>query len=140
MGKRIQGNIAMSLHIASASEQALVEDIFNSFCTQHALYLKLVELVQKTLSKVILSRGDISPILVSLARKQEILLAVKTERNRMAPSIQEYALIKSTLQPTQRMREFDAKLSEIEIVIRQFLEIEGQLKRYLDCAAGKGTA
>ena len=64
-------------------EPDLISILSTSFSLQLARYRELSDLVQKTLGKLVLTRGDVCQVMDNFKHKQEILEAIIEERERL---------------------------------------------------------
>jgi hypothetical protein len=123
-----------------ADHTLLVGELERSFTLQIEWYEKLKAIVQKILSRVILSRGDMSTVKGLLAGKRDCLEAITRERERVAGSAGKWIELKASIPRTPAVMRLEAVLTDTERVIREFLETESQLQRCLEHMMRKSAA
>jgi hypothetical protein len=121
-------------------DSALISALVASYERQLALYEELATVVQKTLSQVILTRGDVSGLMGNFERKQKLLDRILKERADVQPLVVQWQERKAGIPQSGRTMRLDALLSKIQSVIRGFLDNEEQLKKYLEHVVKKGSA
>jgi hypothetical protein len=117
----------------------LIQELTESYRLQLIWYTELRELVRKILSRLILSRGDMTELLTGLEKKQKILKNIDDERKKSFESVQKWQTIKSQIQPNAATKIFDEILQKTSIAIKEFLDEEEKLKRYLEGIIKKDT-
>jgi hypothetical protein len=118
----------------------LVDELEASFRTQIAWYEKLKAIVEKILSQVILSRGDMSAVKNLLTQKRDCLEAITRERERVRESTREWIALKASIPHTAAVMRLETVLADTERVIREFLETESQLQKCLEHMMRKSPA
>jgi hypothetical protein len=116
------------------NDSDLVSILSASYSKQLAWYEELSRIVQKTLSQIILSRGDIAVITKSILQKQKIIDLIGEERDAIKESVELFKHRKAQLTISGLTNNLDLLLAESESAIKEFLEGEDQLKRYLEHA------
>lgn len=109
----------------------IITSLCSSFSVQIEHYKTLHDRTQKILSKLILSRGDVSPLRAAFDEKQVLLEAISAEREKIKPSIVWWQENKESLGTFTFAKELDALLVVMEKAIKKFLESEDQLERHL---------
>ena len=110
----------------------LIRELCDSYRIQLGFYNTLNETVQKILSRLILSRGDLSSLKADFAEKQRCIEQIQLERlktQRQAKTWQETKALKGE---TREALELDIILGKIENTINKFLDGEDQLKKHLE--------
>jgi hypothetical protein len=120
-------------------DTTLISALQASYKRQLSLYQSLASLVQKTLSQVVLTRGDISGLVASFARKKALLESILGERAEAEPLVREWQQRKATVTQGVPTAQLDSLLSKTQSVIRDFLDGEEQLKKYLEHVVKRGN-
>jgi hypothetical protein len=113
-------------------EPDLISLLSTSFSRQLARYRELSDLVQKTLGKLVLTRGDVSQVMDNFKHKQEILEAIIEERGRVENDVATWQQNKNNFPDSPAVSGLNELLKETASTISEFLEGEAQLKRYLE--------
>ena len=121
-------------------DTTLISALQASYNRQLTLYQSLASLVQKTLSQVVLTRGDMSGLMGNFAQKKALLESILKERAGAEPLVRSWQERKATVSQTAQTAELDSLLSKTQSVIQEFLEGEEQLKKYLEHVVKRGTA
>jgi hypothetical protein len=117
----------------------LIQELTSSYNRQLVWYKELRDFVQKVLSRLILSRGDISGLMVGLEKKQKLMEQIDTERRRTADSVKKWQDLKLQLAICDEIDELNDTLEKTSIAIKDFLDEEEKLKRYLEGIIKKET-
>jgi hypothetical protein len=125
--------------MAAVDNTALIATLAASYRRQLEMYRTLTTLVQKTLSQVVLSRGDVSGVMDSFTRKQELIDAIVKERENIGDCVVLWQERKAGLKQSPQSQELDELLKATQLVIKEFLEYEEQLKKYLEHVTKKGS-
>jgi hypothetical protein len=128
------------LHYMNENDTLILRDLKNSYRQQLFYYRALGEVVRKIMSRLELSRGDFGTIKGDLTEKQRLLTCIEQERTRTAPQVNRWQEHKQRMVLTDDAREFDAILQETETVIRDFLDGEDQLRKYIESLLRKTAA
>lgn len=120
------------------TDDVLVQKVADFSRGQLQRYGELRDITRKMLSQVVLSRGDISGVVDVFKRKQQLLGEISAERRNAREAIELWQQRKAAVRQTQDTAELDNTLQQMESTIKEFLDSEEQLKRYLEHAAGKG--
>jgi hypothetical protein len=121
-------------------DTTLISALVTSYELQLSLYEELATVVQKTLSQVILTRGDVSGLMGSFEQKQKLLDRILKERANAQPLVTQWQERKAGIPQSGRTERLDTLLSKTQSVIRGFLDAEEQLKKYLEHVVRKGSA
>jgi hypothetical protein len=119
-------------------DSCCVAQLTASFTRQIQWYRELSRIVQKTLSQLVLSRGDVTPVIASVAQKNLIIDKIAEEREAIREASDFFRRRKSQMKPSPEKADLDRLLVSSESVIKEFLDGEDQLKRYLEFIMGKG--
>jgi hypothetical protein len=117
----------------------LIFALVSSYKRQLDLYRALSALVQRTLSQVVLTRGDISGLMGNFTRKRQLLDSIENERATVDGTARLWQERKAGVPKDSRTQELDGVLQTTQSVIREFLDGEEQLKKYLEHVMKKGT-
>jgi hypothetical protein len=121
-------------------DKLLVESLISTCTRQLALYRQLNDISQKILGQVVLSRGDVSGIAPALAGKQRVLAAITEERTGSQAAVTLWQERKGSIPQGERTAFLNQVLADMGAVIKQFIEKEDQLKKYLEHALGSAGA
>ena len=110
----------------------LIEELTQSFTSQIEIYKQLQVIVQKILGQIALSRGDFSGVMGLFEEKQKLLEKIEKERENSYKSVETWQKEKDTIPHSDERDHLDRTLAETEKVIKDFLETEDQLKKYLE--------
>lgn len=119
-------------------DRALIQTLCSSFEKQQAWYSELTKLVQASLSKMVLSRGDMAGVMDTMARKQRIIEEIGNERERMKDLVGAWNQRKTELESVPEGKELDRILAQTQKTIQAYLAGENQLKKYLEHLMEKG--
>ena len=111
-----------------------------SFSKQLIWYEELSRIVQKTLSQLLLSRGDVTSVMASVLEKRRIVDMIAEEREKIKETADLYKQRKDHMESSLSKNDLDCLLAKSESVIKEFLEGEEQLKRYLEFIMEKGES
>lgn len=114
------------------SDTILLQELIKSYQNQLALYAELNTISSKLLSRLIMSRGDLSQIVDDMKKKSTYLQKIDNERKQIYNYITQWEKIKSTLHENELSKSLDSLLGKTQERIQEFLSIEDQLKKYLD--------
>jgi hypothetical protein len=114
------------------NETAVIRELCDSYRIQLGFYSALNETVQKILSKLILSRGDLSVLKNEFSEKKRYLDQIDAERLKTAPLVKVWQETKSLRGGTPEAMELDEILHDTENTIKKFLDGEDQLKKHLE--------
>ena len=122
------------------NDTLVIRDLKKSYRQQLLYYRELGEIVRKIMSRLVLSRGDFGAIKDDLFEKQRLLTCIEQERMRTAPQVNRWQEYKQRMASNNDAREFDTILQETETVIRDFLDGEDQLRKYIESLLRKTAA
>lgn len=114
------------------NDTILIQTLRESFRGQLERYVGLRDVVRQLLSRIVLSRGDLSQISDGLMKKKELLDAIEAERRRVAEKIEEWQCRKKCISPSEDTRQLENVLEQVTDAIREFLNEEEQLRRYIE--------
>lgn len=120
--------------------KTLIFTLIESYKKQLSLYRRLIEIVQKALGQIVLTRGDTTALMSAFSQKQELLDAIVNERASAEQAARLWKERKGAIPQGPDTRELDELLAKTEAAIREFLEGEEQLKKYLEHMMKKGAA
>jgi hypothetical protein len=108
-----------------------ISELTGSYSLQAGLYRKLNDCVQKMYSRLVLSRGDLPQVMGMLEEKQRLINAISSERERVREIAELWSMEKTSIPESSETRRLKSVLEETETAIKEFLDIEQQLERYL---------
>lgn len=115
------------------NDTILIHKLKNSFGLQLQWYKELLDLDRKMMSKLVLSRGDISVIITGTETKNSLINKVQAERSNACEMIELWQQRKTEINSNDEERvALDKIFGEIENVIGAFLREEDLLKKYID--------
>ena len=114
------------------NDTLLIRELSDSFRMQLDYYKALSGIVRKIMTRLVLSRGNFGVIGPDLAEKQRLLVCIEGERSRTAHQVQSWQERKKGFASTPDAIELDTVLQETERVIRDFLDGEDQLRKYIE--------
>ena len=110
----------------------VIRNLTGSYRRQVAWYADLESVVGKILGRLILSRGDFAGVKADFEEKQRLLDRIEQERRDTVRDREIWRMRKNALSGEKEACEFDEVLLHAEVVIKKFLEAEGQLQRYVE--------
>lgn len=113
-------------------DNLLISELTASFTKQLEWYKSLDQLVQKALSAMVLSRGDVSSVMPNVSKKQDLLNEIVAERTRIQDQAREWQERKSSIASSPESENLNNLLEQIGSAIKAFLKSEEQLKTYLE--------
>jgi hypothetical protein len=122
------------------TDAEMLDALIISYKKQLLSYKDMAAIVQKTLSQVVLSRGDIASVMANMTEKQKHLDRIVKERDSINTFVKDWQKRKQAIGINQKTIELDDLLSQIQTAIRTFLESEEQLKKYLEHVVRKGSS
>ena len=120
-------------------DKNLIERLINSFTKQYSWYKDLGAIGQKILSRLVLTRGDITGIMPFFEKKKTILKDIDDERIMMSDNIQLWQQRKALIGDNPEVKKLTAVFENMEKAIKDFLDAEDQLRRYLEKEMKKGS-
>lgn len=121
------------------NDRILIQELTDSYNQQLVWYRELKALVQKILSRLILSRGDISGLMSGLEKKQKLMERIESERHRTSDLVNKWQDRKMHLQPCQDTAILNDVLQTTSGAIKEFLDEEEKVKKYLESIIRKET-
>ncbi|NLW31802.1 MAG: hypothetical protein GXY77_10145 [Fibrobacter sp.] len=117
----------------SENDTILIQVLKTSFSLQLQWYRELLDLDRKMMSRLVLSRGDISGIVTGMENKNRLIDMIQMERDKTCTMVGLWEKRKNELSNNDPDRvSFDEILEQIESTIREFLREEDLLKKYID--------
>jgi hypothetical protein len=120
------------------NDKILLRELTGSYTRQLGVYRELGAMVQKLLSRLVLSRGDTAILQDGLVKKRELLDRISAERAGASDLITSWQQRKAQI-PAGAAEDFTRVLADTEQAIREFLTEEDQLKRYIEGMMKKGS-
>jgi hypothetical protein len=117
----------------------LIRELTASYENQNVWYIELGNLVQKILSRLILSRGNMSELMIGLGKKKKLLEGIELERLRTAESVKRWQEIKRNVIACEETTSLNVVLDATSVAIKEFLDEEEKLKKYLEGIVKKET-
>lgn len=114
------------------NDTILIQTLTESYRGQLGRYRSLGTVVNQLLSNLVLSRGGLSQVTAGFRKKQQLLEAIEAERGRVAEMVAQWEYIKNGVGHTDAADELDTVLQQVSDAIRNFLDNETQLQRYLE--------
>lgn len=117
----------------SENDTILIQVLKTSFSLQLQWYKELLDLDRKMMSRLVLSRGDMSGIVTGMENKNRLIDMIQMERDKTCSMVGLWQKRKNELSNNDTDRiAFDEILEQIESTIREFLREEDLLKKYID--------
>lgn len=126
------GDRERMLQMMTDNDTILIQTLTDSYQRQLNLYTELRDIVRQLLSKLVLSRGDLSPVADSFQRKKELVEAVDSERKAVSECIVKWQERKTEIERTPESERFESILQKVTDTIREFLDDEEQLRKYIE--------
>ena len=117
----------------------LVRTLTDSFRSQLERYGALRDLTRQLLGKLVLGRGVLSALSDGLQKKRQLLEAIERERSRVARLVGEWEQRKTEIARTDETDCFDDLLRQVTDTIREFLDDESQMRRYLEGVVSRSS-
>lgn len=121
-------------------DMILIQVLTASYKKQFVWYIDLRDLVRKILSRLILSRGNMSELMIGLGKKKKLLESIESERSRVNESVLRWQEIKKKIAVCEETTTLNEVLETTSIAIKEFLDEEEKLKRYLEGIVKKETS
>lgn len=115
-----------------ANDKILIQQLTAVLTGQLGHYREMRDLVRKMLSRVILSRGDLSGVISCLEKKKKLLDTIESERQESSVLFVQWQNRKDSIKEDAAVAAMNSILDQTEITIREFLDEEEQLKRYIE--------
>ena len=109
-----------------------IDELTQSYSIQITYYHELKILVQKILGIITLSRGDFSGVVGLLEKKSVIMENIIKEREKSNKNVVFWQKNKNQYGTDEYSSKLDMVLEETENEIKEFLEIEEQLKKCIE--------
>lgn len=122
------------------NDTILIRTLIESYRGQLERYCSLRDTARQVMSRLVLSRGDLSQVTDGLIKKKELLEAIEIERNRVALEVARWQERKAQFEPCAETEAFEGVLRQISDAIQEFLEDEAQLRRYLEGVVSRSMA
>jgi hypothetical protein len=117
----------------------LIQELTSSYSQQLIWYKELKDVVRKILSRLILSRGNMTELIAGLEKKQRLMECIETERKRILASVQIWQENKFQFTANDEVNFFNDILTKTSDAIKDFLDEEEKLKKYLEGIIKKDT-
>jgi hypothetical protein len=114
------------------NDTILIQTLSESFRGQLKRYIGLRDVVRQLLSRIVLSRGDLSQISDGLQKKKELLEAIEAERQQIAEKVEEWQSRKNSISRSEDTDQLEHILEQVTDAIREFLSEEEQLRKYIE--------
>lgn len=115
-----------------ANDKILIQQLTAVLTGQLEHYREMRDLVRKMLSRVILSRGDLSGVIPCLEKKKTLLDTIESERQQSSDLFVQWQNRKASIREDAAVTVLNSILDQTEVTIREFLDEEEQLKRYIE--------
>lgn len=122
----------MVLHMTSYNDKILIQTLTGSFRRQLDIYTRLRDIVRQLLSKLVLSRGDLSGVSGSFQRKKELVDKIENERNSISDHIDQWQKRKNDIERTDDVEQLEEVLRKVTDTVQEFLKDEDQLRTYIE--------
>jgi len=120
------------LKTMQANDKILIQQLTTVLTGQLEHYREMRDLVRKMLSRVILSRGDLSGVIPCLEKKKKLLDTIESERQQSSDLFVQWQSRKNSIREDAAVTVLNSILDQTEVTIREFLDEEEQLKRYIE--------
>jgi len=120
------------LKTMQANDKILIQQLTAVLTGQLEHYREMRDLVRKMLSRVILSRGDLSGVIPCLEKKKTLLDTIESERQQSSDLFVQWQNRKASIREDAAVTVLNSILDQTEVTIREFLDEEEQLKRYIE--------
>lgn len=118
----------------------LIGELTGSYARQVEWYNQLKITVQKILGQIAVSRGTMTGVMGLFEEKKRLLENIERERAQSKGNTELWVQVKKELAGSESAGRLDSILADTEKAIREFLETEEQLKKYLEhYMTGKGN-
>lgn len=116
----------------------LVLELTASFKRQLLWYKELHEIGGQLLSKIVLSRGCVAGLNDCFLLKKQVLDKIQSERENTKDLVALWQQRKKLIPHSELTSDLDDVLGRMESAIKEFLESEDQIRRYLEHSMKKG--
>lgn len=121
------------------NDTLLMRDLTDSYSGQLERYGALRDITRQLMGKLVLSRGDFSSVTDGLTRKRQLLDAIETERGRIARQVMMWEKRKAAIARCEDSNRLDTVLQRVTDTIKEFLDDETQLRKYLESCIARAT-
>ena len=123
------------------NDTILMRYLTDSYRGQLERYGALRDITRQLMGKLVLSRGDVHAVTDGLTRKRRLLDEIEAERRRIERQIRTWEERKAAIARCVESDRLDGILQRITDTIKEFLDDETQLGRYLEsCITRAGSA
>ena len=122
----------MKLKTMQANDKILIQRLTAVLTGQLEHYREMRDLVRKMLSRVVLSRGDISGVIPCLEKKKRLFDVIESDRQECSDLFAQWQNRKGSIKEDALVAQMNSILDQTEITIREFLDEEEQLKKYIE--------
>jgi hypothetical protein len=114
------------------NDTILIQALTDSYRGQLIRYCGLRDVARQLMGRLVLSRGDFSQVTEGLHKKQRLLEDIETERKRVAEQVTQWERRKAHIARCTETDLFESVLLQVTNAIREFLDDEAQLRKYLE--------
>ena len=118
----------------------LIQELTDSYRGQLVRYCGLRDVTRQLMGKLVLTRGNFSQVTETLRKKQRLLEDIETERTRVARQVMEWQQRKAQIARSAETDLFNEVLQKVTDAIREFLDDEAQVRKYLESAVVRQAA
>ena len=120
-------------------DSVLITRLHQACGKQLALYRQLCDFTQRMLQRLVMSRGDMTGLRDVFEQKRRLVGEIERERAGMHELAGRWQERKSQVVQCAATRDLDTLFGSMETAIRKYLELEAQVRTYLEHAVGTGT-
>jgi hypothetical protein len=117
---------------ALLDSRTVIEALCGSFGRQLAVYKELRDAARASMSKIILSRGDVGVLMAGIDKKTRLLAQIDQEKASISGEIEYWQAHRESLANDRDAAALNEILSQTETVIKEFLAEEEKLKQYME--------
>ena len=118
--------------MASINDTILIQSLADSYRGQLERYRSLDELVCQLMSRLVLSRGDLTRITSGFREKKMLIDAIEDERMKVADLVVQWEERKKMIGRSAATDDFENVLQQVTEAIRKFLDDEAQMQQYIE--------
>ena len=124
------------------SPKVIIDRLRSSCDCQAALYTKMLDVTQRIVSQLVLSKGDLLRVRQNFEEKQKLWDEIVARRQESEPDTAAWQEQKHVLSTQYDIQPLEASFDRMSRIIERYLSSEDQLKRYLEhlCDQGNKTA
>ena len=123
------------------NDKILIQSLRDSFRCQLDCYNTLRDVVRQIMSRLVLSRGDLSQLVEGFQKKKVLIATIEHERSRVAQQVEQWQQRKAHIGACETIDQFEQVLQKVTDAIQHFLNDEEQLQKYLEgVVARTGTS